>query len=441
MDDFLKNFKEYARLPEMKVFWPFLFLVFLILVIDYAYLNLFWSVINALILISVGAIMFATNVRSAKTKVQLTDEKQRVDNIIFSMNDGVIVYDRDFTIKLFNKAAEGIFGISEKEILGQRISPESVKTPNLGVLTRVIFQSLAPQMIRRSNEGEYPQVADISFEEPHLELRVSTDRMMNEAGEIAGFLKIVRNRTREVDLVRSKSDFITVAAHQLRTPLSAVNWVFQSLRKEKLDAGEKDLVNTGLSASGNLQKIVEDLLNVAKIEEGKFGYNFQKTDLVAFFQSLIEQALPVAKEYNVKVYMEPPQEGQMMADIDIERMSLVAANLLENAIKYNVPAGQVVLSITKQSDAPYFQVKVSDTGMGMSRETLDGLFTKFFRGENALAKETNGSGLGLYIVKNIVLRHGGKIWAESELNRGTSFYFTIPADASLIPQREIAGLD
>lgn len=441
MDDFLKNFKEYARLPEMKVFWPFLFLVFLILVIDYVYLNLFWSVVSAMILISVGAMMFATNVRSARTKVQLTDEKQRVDNIIFSMNDGVIVYDRDFTIKLFNKAAEGIFGISEKEILGQRISPESVKTPNLGVLTRVIFQSLAPQIIRRSNEGEYPQVADISFEDPHLELRVSTDRMMNEAGEIAGFLKIVRNRTREVDLVKSKSDFITVAAHQLRTPLSAVNWVFQSLRKEKLDSGEKDLVNTGLSASGNLQKIVEDLLNVAKIEEGKFGYNFQKTDLVAFFQSLIEQALPVAKEYNVRVYMEPPQEGQMMADVDIERMSLVVANLLENAIKYNVPNGKVVLSIAKQADLPYFQVKISDTGMGMSRETMDGLFTKFFRGENALAKETNGSGLGLYIVKNIVIRHGGQIWAESELNRGTSFYFTIPADASLIPQREIAGLD
>lgn len=436
MQDFLKNFKEYARLPEMKVFWPFLFLVFLILAIDYVYLNLFWSVINALILISVGAIMFATNVRSARTKVQLVDEKQRVDNIIFSMNDGVIVYDRDFTIKLFNKAAEGIFGISEKEILGQRISPESVKTPNLGVLTRVIFQSLAPQIIRRSNEGEYPQVADISFEDPHLELRVSTDRMMNEAGEIAGFLKIVRNRTREVDLVRSKSDFITVAAHQLRTPLSAVNWVFQSLRGEKLDANEKDLVNTGLSASGNLQKIVEDLLNVAKIEEGKFGYNFQKTDLVAFFQSLIEQALPVAKEYNVKVYMEPPQEEQMMADIDAERMSLVVANLLENAIKYNVPAGRVVLSVARQADAPYFQVKISDTGMGMSRETLDGLFSKFFRGENALAKETNGSGLGLYIAKNIVLRHGGQIRAESELNRGTTFYFTIPADASLIPQRE-----
>ncbi len=425
----------------MKVFWPFLFLVFIILVIDYAYLNLFWSAVSAMILVSVGVIMFVTNVRSAKTKVQLINEKQRVDNIIFSMNDGVVVYDRDFEIKLFNKAAEGIFGISEKEVLGRKISPESVKEPNLGVLTRVIFQSLAPQIIRRSNEGEYPQVVDISFTDPHLELRVSTDRMLNESGEISGFLKIVRDRTREVDLVRAKSDFITVAAHQLRTPLSAVNWVFQSLRGEKLDAGEKDLVNTGLSASGNLQKIVEDLLNVAKIEEGKFGYNFQKTDLVAFFQSLIGQALPVAKEYNVKVYMEPPQEQVMEADIDAERMSLVAANLLENAIKYNVANGQVVLSVERQADAPYFLVKVSDTGMGMSQETLDKLFTKFYRGENAANKEANGSGLGLYMVRNIIRRHGGKIWVESNLNRGTTFYFTIPTDSSLIPQRETAEAD
>ena len=425
----------------MKVFWPFLFLVFIILVIDYAYLNLFWSAVSAMILVSVGVIMFVTNVRSAKTKVQLINEKQRVDNIIFSMNDGVVVYDRDFEIKLFNKAAEGIFGISEKEVLGRKISPESVKEPNLGVLTRVIFQSLAPQIIRRSNEGEYPQVVDISFTDPHLELRVSTDRMLNESGEISGFLKIVRDRTREVDLVRAKSDFITVAAHQLRTPLSAVNWVFQSMRGEKLDAGEKDLVNTGLSASGNLQKIVEDLLNVAKIEEGKFGYNFQKTDLVAFFQSLIGQALPVAKEYNVKVYMEPPQEQVMEADIDAERMSLVAANLLENAIKYNVANGQVVLSVERQADAPYFLVKVSDTGMGMSQETLDKLFTKFYRGENAANKEANGSGLGLYMVRNIIRRHGGKIWVESNLNRGTTFYFTIPTDSSLIPQRETAEAD
>ena len=265
--------------------------------------------------------------------------------------------------------------------------------------------------------------------------------MLNESGEISGFLKIVRDRTREVDLVRAKSDFITVAAHQLRTPLSAVNWVFQSLRGEKLDAGEKDLVNTGLSASGNLQKIVEDLLNVAKIEEGKFGYNFQKTDLVAFFQSLIGQALPVAKEYNVKVYMEPPQEQVMEADIDAERMSLVAANLLENAIKYNVANGQVVLSVERQADAPYFLVKVSDTGMGMSQETLDKLFTKFYRGENAANKEANGSGLGLYMVRNIIRRHGGKIWVESNLNRGTTFYFTIPTDSSLIPQRETAEAD
>lgn len=436
MNDFLKNFKDYLRLPEMKVFWPFIFLVFLIMVIDYVYLNLFWALVSGMILISVGIIMFVINVRAAKIKVQLINEKQRVDNIVFSMNDGVIVYDQDFSIRLFNKSAEGIFGISADEIIGQKISPESVKNSKLKVLAMVIFQSLAPQVIRRSEEGIYPQVVDMSFTEPHLELRVSTDRMLNEEGEISGFLKIVRDRTREIDLIRAKSDFITVAAHQLRTPLSAVNWVFQSLRGEKLDANEKDLVNTGLSASGNLQKIVEDLLNVAKIEEGKFGYNFQKTDLVAFFQSMIDQALPVAKEYGVKVYMEPLQEGEMEAEIDAERMSLVVANLLENAIKYNVANGQVVLGVSRQADAPYFLVKVSDTGMGMDQETLDKLFTKFYRGENAVNKEANGSGLGLYMVKNIIRRHGGKIWVESNLNRGTTFYFTIPSDSSLIPQRE-----
>ncbi len=437
----MKNFRGYVKLPEMKIFWLFLFLAMLILAVDVAYLNPFWTAVSAAILISVGAIMFAANIRAAGTKVQLVNEKRRVDNIISSMSDGVVVYDQEFSVKLFNRAAEGIFGITPAEIIGQKISPESVKNPRLEVLAKVIFQSLAPQIIHRSNDSEYPQIVDISFEDPHLELRVSTDRMTDERGNITGFLKIIRDRTREVDLVRAKSDFITVAAHQLRTPLSAVNWALQGLKGEKLEAGALDLVSTGLAASGNLLKIVEDLLNVAKIEEGKFGYNFQKTDLVAFLQSLIEQASPVAKEYSVKVYMEPPQEQVMEADIDVERMSLVLANLLENAIKYNVSNGQVVLGLSRKPDAPYFEVRVSDTGMGMSQETLNKLFTKFYRGENALTKEANGSGLGLYMVKNIIRRHGGEIRVESVLNRGTSFYFTIPTDASLIPQREMAVND
>ncbi len=438
MKHFFENLKEYMRLPEMRVFWLFLFLVLLILVVDAVYLTLLWTLVSAAILVAVGIVMFVTNIRAAATKVQLMNEKRRVDNIILSMNDGVMVYDADFKVQLFNRSAERIFGLAERDIVGQTITPESVRNPKLEILAKVIFQSLAPQVIRRSPEGEYPQVADLSFEEPHMELRVTTDRTLKEDGSVGGFLKIVRDRTHEVELVRAKSEFITVAAHQLRTPLSAINWTFQSLNDEKLTDSEKDLVNTGLSASTNLLKIVEDLLNTAKIEEGKFGYNFQTIDIVAFLQNLLNQAMVVAKEYNVKIYMERPPEAAMPVEMDAERMGLVVANLLENAIKYNVQNGQVVVSVQRRNDGPFVQVNIADTGLGMSKDTQEKIFTKFYRGDNVVTKEANGSGLGLYIAKNIIRRHGGQIWVESELNRGTTFHFTVATDPSVVPQREMA---
>lgn len=436
--DFIKNFKEYLKLPEMKIFWLFLFLIGLVLIIDAVFLDLFWTIISALILFSAGGIMFFANIQSSKTSVRFESEKPRVDSIISGMKDGIIVYDQDFIVRLFNSGAENIFNLRAGEIIGKKLSPESARDPKLEVLTKIIFQSLAPQVVRQSAENEYPQTADLSFTEPSLELRVTTDRIHDERGNITGFLKIVRDQTREIELLKSKSEFITVAAHQLRTPLSALNWSFQSLSKENLNDSQKELVQTGLGASANLLKIVEDLLNVAKIEEGKFGYNFQEINLAVFLQELVGQSLSVAKAYGVKVYMEPAQEQFLMVNVDAERISLAVANLLENAIKYNVPNGKVVLSIERQAGAPYLQVNVSDTGLGMSKETMDKLFTKFFRGENAVAKETDGSGLGLYMVKNIIRRHGGKIWVESELNRGTTFHFTLPTDPKLIPQREIS---
>ncbi|MDE2001213.1 MAG: PAS domain-containing protein [Patescibacteria group bacterium] len=439
MQNFLRNFGAYLKVPEMKVFWLFLALVLIVLGIDVFYLNAFLTVLSAAILISVGAVMFTVIVRASGTQVQLATEKRRMDNVIASMNDGVIVYDENFTVRLFSAAAERIFDIPANAVVGQTITPESVRNPRLSVLARVIYQSLAPQVVQRSEEGIYPQIADLSFDEPRLELRVNTDRMMDDRGRVTAFLKIIRDRTREVELIKAKSDFITVAAHQLRTPLSAIEWTFQSLDHEKLEDSAKELVQTGLAAANNLMKIVEDLLNVAKIEEGKFGYNFKQTDLVTFLQGLVDQALPIAKEYNVKMYMSEPPEASLPVTIDAERMGLAIANLLENALKYNVPNGQVTVGVSRRTDGPYVQIDIADTGIGMSKETLGKLFTKFFRGENVVAKETEGSGLGLYIVRNIIRRHGGQVWADSELNRGTTFHITIPTDPSLIPQREETG--
>lgn len=424
-------------MPEMKILWLFLFLVFLIFIIDVLFLDLFWTFISLLILLSAGVIMFVINVRGVKANYSLKIEKDRLDNIISSMTDGVIIYNQDFEILLFNNGARSIFDLDPIEIVGQKLSPESVRDPKLSILAKTIFQSLAPVVVQQTPEGVYPQIVDISFEDPVLELKVTTDKMLDESGSPTGFLKIIRNQTREVELLKSKSEFITIAAHQLRTPLSAVNWAFQALKGEKLDESQMELVTTGSAAADNLHKIVDDLLNISKIEEGKFGYDFKEIDIVEFLKSAVTQAEPVAKSYNVKIFMESSKEPSINLIADPDKLVMAVSNLLENGIKYNVPNGQVTVSVEKKTEAPFVQVNIADTGMGIPAEALPKIFTKFFRGENVVAKETEGSGLGLYMVKNIIKRHGGKVWVDSTEGRGSTFHFTLPTDSNLIPPKEV----
>jgi two-component system sensor histidine kinase VicK len=125
--------------------------------------------------------------------------------------------------------------------------------------------------------------------------------------------------------------------------------------------------------------------------------------------------------------------------IDAARLSLAVTNLLENAIRYNVENGEVTVRVDKTKDKPFVTVGVKDTGIGIPPEALGKLFNKFFRADNALKQQTEGSGLGLYIAKGIILAHGGQIWAESELNRGTTISFSLPTDPNLVPKTEVGS--
>ncbi len=422
----------------MKLSWLLLFLLLAAAGIGAAFIeNLAVMGVFIVVTILAGAVIAANTIRSARLNVELAGEKHRLDQIVANSADGIIAYTQDFNIVLFNKAAEGIFGISAAQATAKAIGPESVNDSSLQLLAQTIFPSLAPSVVSRSEENEYPQLIDISFENPQLELRVTTSRMLDGQGNVAGFLKIVRDRTREIGLMKSKSDFITVAAHQLRTPLSAINWAFEALAGEKLEASQKELVTTGTNAAQNLLKVVESLLSTSKIEEGKFGYDFQPIDLSAFLGELLGQAELTAREYNVNLYFDAPAETLEVTG-DPEKLGMVVSNLLDNAIKYNVTNGKVVVSVRPVPGKPYVEVLVQDTGVGIAEDDLQKLFTKFYRGANAVNKETSGSGLGLYIVKNIIRRHGGSVWAESVLNRGTTFHFTLPTDPRLVPSKEIA---
>ena len=118
---------------------------------------------------------------------------------------------------------------------------------------------------------------------------------------------------------------------------------------------------------------------------------------------------------------------------------MAVSNLIDNAIRYNVENGSVTVSVKQLSDGPYVEVVITDTGIGIPPQDMSKVFSKFFRAENVLRRETEGSGLGLYITKNIIDRHGGTIWAESVIDRGTTFHFTLPTDPKLIPQKEVGS--
>lgn len=432
---FFRQLGFYCRLPEMRSFWVLLFLVIVVLIINLQFLPAFWSLIILGVFLIIGSVIFASNLRLARSNWEVKVERNQLQDIIENLKDGLIVYDPNFKIQIFNKAAEAIFDIPTKEIVGQYFNPGFIQNPKYRLLAQAVFPSLAPMARRLSEPDVWPQVVDLSFE--NLALRVATSRVDDPGGRLLGFFKIVQNRTREKELLRSKSEFITVAAHQLRTPLTGINWAFETLNSDSgLKPEHKQIINEGYTNTQRLLKIVNDLLDVAKIEEGKFGYQFEDVNLAEFVADILASASLLAKEYGVKLYFDKSAEA-MIVRIDSQRLNLVLNNLLDNAIKYNVENGEVIVNLKKLPDKPFVQISVKDTGVGIPAEEINKLFSKFYRGSNVMGVNTAGSGLGLYITKNIIQRHGGEIWAESILGRGSTFYFTLPTDPKLIPPKEV----
>ncbi len=340
-----------------------------------------------------------------------------------AIDEALIVYDVDFTIRVFNARAEDMFAIKAADIIGKQFSLDKAQDPLWSALAPIIYSSLAPTVVRLPDARGNAQVVKVMLDDPHREFLISTSQIAGQGGAPV-FVKIVRDATREAGLVQSKSDFVTIAAHELRTPATAINWTFENLEKDAaLSEEARESVRVGHAAAQNLLQIITNLLHAAQMEEGRFGYAFQEIDLVAFMDKVLAQAMPVARQYGVSVYFERPAAPSAMVSADTEKLGLVIANLVDNAIKYNSAGGQVTAGITVGKGVA--EVRIQDTGMGIPEADIPRLFEKFFRAGNAQGA-AQGSGLGLYIVKNIIEGHKGMVRVESVLGRGSTFYFTLP---------------
>lgn len=242
-------------------------------------------------------------------------------------------------------------------------------------------------------------------------------------------LSDVNSRLEALD--RSKSEFVSVAAHQLRTPITGIRWTFNALLDNelgKLTAEQLRIAEDGLKSAIRMIELINDLLNVARIEEGRFGLHFKRQPLLPLIQAAIEHYKQIAEPKGVSIVVDLPTNPIPDLNLDEEKFHIAIDNLLDNAIKYTPPGGTITVRVAQENNIIAFSVK--DTGIGVPRSQIPRLFNKFFRAENAQRFQTSGSGLGLYVVKNITEAHGGTIAVESEEGTGTMFTIKLPIPAT-----------
>lgn len=442
MNNNSSKLKDIITWPEFRAAWVLLAIIAAIFVLDINVLTEKLAIIEGGLLFIVFALVAASIYRTSRSDRDTSIERSELKSILASLSDALIVYDENFRVVFFNPAAERLFKLDPKTVIGHIFSPRDVEKEGWRPLVQTVFPSLAPRVISRTKEGEYPQVVDISFTDPQMEFRVTTASITTDGGKVLAFMKIIRDRTSQIAALRSKSEFVAVASHQLQGPVTDIDWALQSLdRVEGLDENTKSIVDNALLASKSLLRRIEDLLNIAKMEDGRFGYKFEDTDISDFVSKVLADILPSAQKSNTKIYFDRPSAPLPHVMIDPKRLSLALVNLLENAIRYNVENGEVTVKVDKMQDKPFIVVSVKDTGIGIPPEAMEKLFNKFYRADNAQKRQTEGSGLGLYIAKGIVNAHGGQIWAESELNRGTTISFALPTDPNLVPHSEVSSED
>jgi len=339
-------------------------------------------------------------------------ERDKTLAIITNFTDGLLVFDEENNLSLINPQAELFFDIRAKDIIGRSVSDLSD------------FSGFKPLAVLLGEEIKRVFRKELQLKKD-LILEVSTVLILKEREKL-GTLVILHDISREKKIEEMKTEFVSIAAHQLRTPLSAIKWIIKMVLDGdvgELTAEQRELLDKGYLSNERIIKLVNDLLNVSRIEEGKFGFNFAKAD----FQEVIVTAISGVEDLAVKNHQEltihqPKNLPQIY--MDKERMIMVMQNLLANAIKYTPEYGKI--EITVQVGKQYLHVKIKDQGVGIPKEDQPKIFSKFFRAANVVKLETDGTGLGLFLVKNIIAKHNGKISLTSEEGKGTEVAFSIP---------------
>lgn len=237
------------------------------------------------------------------------------------------------------------------------------------------------------------------------------------------------------------TSFVAIASHQLRTPLTSLRWCLEELLSGEIGPLNQEQTNyIKQSIRSNIQMIhlINNLLNISRLESGEFRLEAKETDLVALIKETIEEYLPLARAKNSRIIFKEPGGEMFQLCIDPTYIRQVVTNLISNAVKYSAGKNgksRVSVSLEKKREDQVL-ISVADNGVGIPEEARGKIFEKFYRSPNAIEQTGTGTGLGLYVAKLIVEAAGGKIWYQSKLGRGATFYFTLPIAECRLEKKE-----
>jgi two-component system, OmpR family, sensor histidine kinase VicK len=341
-------------------------------------------------------------------------ERRKLSSVLSYMTDGVIATDRRGRVILINEPAAEMLNVSRETVLSQPI------VSLLGLIETNSFEDLI--------EENDSLILDYSTKAKPYILRANFSVIQKETGFVNGLIAVLHDITEQEKIDAERREFVANVSHELRTPLTTMRSYLEALadgawRDEEIAPNFLDVTRT---ETERLIRLVNDLLQLSKMDSTDYKLNKEWVNFVDFFNSIIDR-FEMSKEQNVTFTRKLPNDP-LFVEIDEDKITQVLYNIISNAMKYSPEGGQITFAVFK--GVGEILVSISDEGIGIPKENIRKIFDRFYRVDKARTRKLGGTGLGLAIAMEMVNAHGGAIWATSEEGKGTEISFSLPYEES-----------
>lgn len=369
------------------------------------------------------------NILEDARKLEEELEKQRdyFNLIIASMGEGLLLIDESFRIALINEKAASLLGLRSEEAIGKDartlITVWQGDTPLTDEARPATLAFAQGKPITATLGDDYYYHTAVRGKFP---ISFTIVPLMRE-NKTENIIVVFRDITEEKTLDEARTSFISLASHQLRTPLTAVKWYAELLMDKKiggLTEFQTKFARQIIVGTDRLNETINFLLSLARVEGGALEINPKPLAIGNFIKMIIEELTPLAKENNISLVLREPPPDIPSISLDPAMLREVMANIISNAIHYSHEGGMVTVTLSSGKDET--TISVEDKGIGIPPALQERVYEKFFRADNAVKKIPSGTGLGLPLARALIELWGGKIWFTSKENEGTTFFFTVP---------------